>query len=198
MKKIIIPFKGDRTYVQGPDLYNVMVGMFEEKKVHDIHFSAHTFVRKTNCVLYVVDDLSEMRDRLPMPAQFWCKVGGRKQYVFLEEDADQINTPQRIDFDESRILQLCTIDDTVISMAGKSPYSFIETVVSMKKDLLNHSFPDADGQWIFNRIDLPRRFEERFELKVEMQHNMGFKLIKSGLFHKMKAIGHLYFSLVAT
>jgi len=195
-KQIHIPFKGNRTYIQGPDLYNAMLKELAGEQTHDIRFSAHGFIRKNSCILYIVDELSEVVDRLPLPAQLKYRTAEEEKFIFIEEGDTSDTTPKRIGYDERLIQQLCRIDEASISIVGTSPFSFIETVVSMKKEMLSQRYPDASGQWVFTKIELKNRFEEQNELKVQILHNMEFRLIKSSLFYKSEKIGHLYFSLV--
>jgi len=195
-KKIDIPFKGLRTYIQGPDLYNVLMEEVEGKRITDIHFSVHDFIRKNHCRLYKTEILSDKQSKHPPPAQLKCNADGKEIFLFVEEDQLVESAPKRVKFDERIIQRMGRIDHESISIADISPFTFIETVVSMKKELMMHTFPDVKGKWIFTKINLKSRIEKRSNLKVKLLHNMQFKLIKSVIIYKSKIIGHLYFSLL--
>jgi len=195
-KKIEIPFKEDRAYVQGPDLYNAMMAEISAKKISDIHFSVHAFLRKNQCRIYKTDTLLETKPSLPLPAHLTTNADGKDIFLFIEEDPLVEAAPKKVRFDEEAIHAICTNDHESISISDTSPFSFMETVVSMKKELMMRIYPGVEGKWIFTKADLKSRFEKQSNLKIKLLHNMQFKLIKSAILHKSEIIGHLYFSLL--
>jgi len=87
------------------------------------------------------------------------------------------------------------LDDRII-LNGQSPFSFIETVVAMKKRLMESLFPDVEGKWVFTRIDLPALCEANTNLIIAFKHNMNFRILKSDILVDGEKVGDLYFSLV--
>lgn len=195
-KQIRLPFREDRTYIQGADLYNTMIDNVGDKHVYDIRFSVHGFIRNNDCLLYATDKSSEIESTLSCPAHLRCKFDNREHFLCIGENPSGQSRNKRIPYDENRIHELCRIEDTSISIPITSPFSFIETVVSMNKRLMWKLFPEANGQWVLTKIHLDNRFEEQKGFTVQLVHNMELRLVKSRILYAEEQIGHIFFSLI--
>ncbi|WP_150048056.1 MULTISPECIES: hypothetical protein [Methylomonas] len=100
-------------------------------------------------------------------------------------------------YDEERVTSQCRIEGDGIWLIGESPFSFIETLVSMNKYLHQQLFPDAVGKWIFTRIDLDQESDAQSGLALLLKHNLNYRLTKSEILLDGKRLGDIYFSLVA-
>jgi hypothetical protein len=102
----------------------------------------------------------------------------------------------RYEYDEARVVSLCSIVGDDITLTKKSPFTFIETLVAMNKHLHQRMFPEAPGKWLFTRIDLTVGCDDRENLALRLRHNMNYRLTKSDILVDGRKVGDLYFSLV--
>jgi len=195
IRKCTFPFKGNRNYVQGPDLFNEMMVGFPENKPSKIRFSAHGFLNVPSCSLFIssskmeIDELEEINTRCQLSLgeeTLWMALAGG-------EEGGEVS---RQDYDEAKVVSRCALDGKEVWLKGNSPYTFIETVVSMKKYLLQQLFPDEVGKWVFTRVDLPIFCSATADLRIVFRHNMNFRLLKSDILVEGEKVGDLYFSLV--
>lgn len=189
-------FKGSRTYVQGPDLYERLLdNCGDGRNVTDIQFSMHGFIETPAGELVMTTDEAEFETLGEAPVQCRLSIDGQRRWVKLFPRADPPAVAERYDYDETLIIRQCRKEENSIRLAGTSPCSFIETVVAMNKQLLTLLFPDKPGQWVFSRIDLPRRVEYRDGLELSLVHNFNFRLLRSVIRHGGEECGSLYFTL---
>jgi len=197
VKPVSFKFKGGRDYVQGPDLFNEMMKVFADKKLSNIRFTAHDFIRVPKGLLYSTiskEELSEIRN-----PETRCELnveGVRCWLVLVSTPALSADVITREDYSEGKVISQCKVAQERIVLNGHSPYTFIETIVSMNKCLLQNMFPDKPGKWIFTRVDLVKFSAATAGLSLEFKHNMNFRLTKSTIMVDGEKVGDLYFSLV--
>ena len=190
---ISLPFKGARTYIQGPDLVNAALAPFENPNVLQAKFSVHGFISHPNCLMTITDVEPEKSNR-PFLGQ--VTVESAKYWVEIVEDNDNKTPETRVDFDERRVTDHCTIAGETITLFCPPPFSLIETIVSMKKHLMETLISPGDMKWIFTVVDYKKTTCEIDRLSIEIKHNFQCKLTKSNIVANGETIGTLYFSLV--
>lgn len=186
-------FKGERNYIQGPDLVNGVLSHFSEAMIENMKFSIHGFINTPYCTLSVYET-----DPKSHTVQFRGSLScnGRKLWVEITAQDQLSGTGNRSLYDEGAITSQCNIEDKQVSLIGSSPYSFIETIVSMKKFLLTKLFPPGSSKWIFTAIDLNEYRDLRENLSIKLLHNFQNKLVKSEVLSGDIRVGIIYFSLV--
>ncbi|MCI0732557.1 MAG: hypothetical protein L0Y38_01885 [Methylococcaceae bacterium] len=107
-------------------------------------------------------------------------------------------TAGRYEYDEDRIISLCSLEGSAIVLTSESSYTFIENIVAMNKHLHQCLFPDAGGKWFFTRADLDSGCNARERIELRFKHNMNYRLTRSDILVNGKKLGDLYFSLVKT
>jgi len=196
-EKVTFQYKGSRNYVQGPDMFNMFLEQFSGNELTDIRFSVHGFVHQVSCLLYISKDKSDLDSVSDIKARCQVKVDGEVQYLGLSPMSDPPELePGRYAYDENSLLQYCQVLDDRIILNGQSPFSFIETIVAMKKRLMESLFPEVEGKWVFTRIDLPISCDANTSLTIVFKHNMNFRILKSDILVDGEKVGDLYFSLV--
>jgi len=190
-------FKGNRTYIQGPDLFNVMLAGFPDGLRRQIRFSAHDFVHTPNCMSHLTTDKSELAGLSDIKARCQCELDGVDYWMALTALQTDSADGKRMPYDEERVTSQCRIEGHGIGLIGESPFSFIETLVSMNKYLHQQLFSDAVGKWIFTRIDLDQEYDAQSGLALLLKHNLNYRLTKSEILLDGKRLGDIYFSLVA-
>lgn len=195
-REIEFRFKGNRDYIHGTDMFNVMSACFPSLGMSNIRFTVHGFIYTPLCRLYVTgnkDALSEVPD---VRARCQFEVDGATKWLALTQLEGDTTTGTRYAYDENRITTLCKIGDAGVVLTSMSPFTFIESVVAMNKFMHEQMFPEAVGKWIFTRIDLTRFCDERENLEIQFKHNMNFRLTKADVLVDGAKVGDIYFSLV--
>lgn len=196
VRQVQFQFKGARRYIQGPDLFNKMIDVgYPIERLSNLRFHAHHFVCSPLAQLYLTADREELNELEDISARCQFDVDQVTRWVALKQLATD-TAGERCDFDEERIVSLCRMQGETIRLTGPSPFTFIETVVSMNKHLHQTLFPEVSGKWIFTRVDLDSGCEEREKLELRFKHNMHYRLTKSDIWVDGQKIGDLFFSLV--
>lgn len=192
-------FKGRRTYVHGPDIYNSLLrcvgDLLPVDQVRRFRLTMHGFVTRA-CVL-TLGEPGEIISR-PGDAKAECvfEFADQRMIGWLTELEAPVT--ESYEFDEARIEGACVADGDIIRVSGSTGYSAIEVAVSMTKQLHNRLFPNPGAAWVVTGFDLRRipsdGEAERFEIRF--RHNFNNRLTKSELFVGGECIGVVYFSLV--
>ena len=197
IKQITFQFKGARNYIQGPDIFNAMtVADTDGIILNNIRFSVHGFVHKSLCHLYSSDTKEALNTVPDIRARCQFDKNGITQWLVLTESDGDTAFVERNEYDEDRVISLCRLQDDGIILTQKSPFSFIETIVSMNKRLHQQLFPEVIGKWVFTRIELDTACYERENLALRFRHNMNYRLTKSDVLVNGEKLGDIYFSLV--
>lgn len=150
-KLLQFQFKGARDYVQGPDMWNQTFEFMREhwpsEQVGKFDFTIH---KMTGHNLWIATVLEPTHSRPIATIEF--ELNGQNNKAFLVEDDSSPKT--RIAYDESLVTSICEIDTASRSaiLKSSSPYSNLETLVSMTKALHLEAFPGATGKWVFCRL----------------------------------------------
>ncbi|RME60792.1 hypothetical protein D6779_01470 [Candidatus Parcubacteria bacterium] len=197
IREITFRFKGEREYIQGPDIYNAMVKGPRNADLTDIRFSVHEFVKVSTCKIFSSTSKEEIDKLGHFEARCQYCHNGLPVWLGLRTDPDTASGEKvREPYQEERVTSLCRIEVDEITLDGMSPFSFIETIVAMNKHHLQTLFPGAPGKWVFTRIDLIHGCNKKEGLKLVFRHNVGFRLTKSDVVVDGVKIGDIYFSLV--
>lgn len=192
---ITLPFKENRTYIQGPDLFNVLMDYFPEETLTDITCTLHKLIKNNHGQMYISDSLQEFKNVAKgSSATIYLNAAGTSYWIaFMFAEEMPVNSV-RLAYDENLLIRLCRIDDKKIELNEKSPYTFVETIVSMHKKLLQTLYPDA-GKWLFTKLVLTNHPRAQKAITITFSHNFNFKLVKSLIRVDDQPIGEIYFSL---
>lgn len=193
---LTLAFKGTRTYIQGPDLFNAMMVADPDIPLSKLRFTVHGFVHSPNCLLHSTDSKLALNEIPDIRARCQFDAQGRSHWLALTELPGDAQTGPRAEYDEQALIGLCQLDGDRISLDQHSPFSFIESIVSMNKYLHQQLFKEVTGKWLFTRIDLDTLCDNRTGLALHFKHNMNFRLTKSDILVDQHKVGELYFSLV--
>lgn len=192
-------FKGQRDYVQGPDLYDAVCSVLSEHgftELSKINFVAHRLVREG--VSAHLEDSQPRQTPEDACAVFQFEYDGQRHVAYLISNGEVIT--KREEFPEQEIVSACGIDvdQQRIVLDRTVPFSCAETVVSMNKALLQALFPDAGGKWLFTRFQLDQTIwpNRPSDLQIALQANLNFAVTRSSISSNGRSIGHVFFSLV--
>jgi len=183
-------FKGNRNYVQGPDMFNALKDHVDFNETTQIALTIYQILRN-NADLHRLGGT----EGIPKDAVAVLRVkkeGNQEAYVLLRN-----STPisDSYPYDEAIFHRICSISDKTISLKNNSPYSFIETVVAMFKKLLQTIYPNLQGKWLFTHIQLDSFNEVSEDLKIIHTHNLANKLMKGDILYEHKKLGQIQFVL---
>jgi len=183
-------FKGNRNYVQGPDMLNEKKNRVDFNEATQIALTIYEMLQ-TNADLHRLDG----NESIPKEAVAVLRVKkGEKQETYVIVQNNNFIS-DRYPYDESIFGKICSMSDQTISLNEKAPYSFIETVVAMFKKLLQTIYPTLEGKWLFTHIELNSFKEVSEDLKITHTHNLGDKLMKANISHGQESLGHIQFVL---
>ncbi|MGB5965071.1 MAG: hypothetical protein WBF77_11455 [Sulfurimonadaceae bacterium] len=190
-------FKGNRTYIQGPDIFDAVVAAIsnEFNIITNIKYSAHAMLHK-NATMYITEKV--VKADYPVINSLINFIGdGIKYYAVVCENDKPIECST--DYSEEIVENNAKITDNTITFKNVLPDSYTEIVVSMNKYFLNQSVKEK-GKWIVTKFDYFELADiiniKNKEIKLELLQNFNNKLTKSLLFLDEKPVGHLYFSLI--
>jgi len=202
MKKEInidFKFKGNREYIQGPDIYDSVIKYLKEafyKEIENIDMTFHK-TASTNLSGFLVDekDTIEIKDYIVI---FKFKSQGIDYILGLKENEENIT--ERVEYPEEKIIELTELllEEKSIVLGREIEFSGIEKIVSLNKALLQNLYPDVKGKWYFTRLQIsePISNQKDDKYKIILLRNMNFQLTKSSIEINGKQIGYIYFTMV--
>lgn len=199
VKDIEFQFKGERNYIHGTDMFNIMLDASAiTNEISNIRFTVHDFVHTPLCKLYRTTIKSELNEVADIRARCQFEVNGVTHWLGLIQNKNTSDSfvAGRYSYDETKIVSLCDLKGEQIKIQEQSPFTFIETVVAMNKYMHEQLFQGVSGKWIFARIDLDSNCTARDKLELCFRHNMNYRLTKSDVLVDGVKIGDIYFSLV--
>jgi hypothetical protein len=193
-----LKFKGDRKYIQGPDIYNKVLEYLYNKNhtIKNIDLSFHKIAKRNlqgrlftgNASIDVVSAVSVLKFKNKLNEPF---------IIHLSETDTEIT--DRYEYNERQITEpaVLNVNDKSISLSSETPYTNIEKIVSLNKALLNNLLPDP-GKWYFTKLTVDRDINKEVSAKTKLvlTKNIGSKLTKTQILFDEIEKGYLYFSKV--
>lgn len=188
-------FKGDRDYVQGPDIYNQLVDILKDQiGFGSMSISLHDMVRNNLLLKY---EKPESIDKIKVAFKFVSINGSVKEVYLVDSD---VPVTKRYAYDENKITSLLEIDtaNKVCHLNKDTCFSFIENVVAMNKYLIQHVFPEIKGKLVFTKLNLNNQcLTENLPLSVKLRTNFNNKMTRSIIFLDNKEIGDIMFNVIS-
>jgi hypothetical protein len=182
-------FKGNRTYVQGPDIVAALYKYFGGLDITDVDLKFNG-ISSTNLDLIEGDQAENAKVNIHL------NHNGEAKSFQLVENGQVIDC--RYDYDEQKVTQLCdlNIENKQVSLKGITNYTLCENFVAMNKYLLNSLFPEENGKWYFTRLEQKRMIPDNALISVKLIKNFNFRLTKSDILFEDDVIGSVYFTMV--
>ena len=188
-------FKGMRNYVHGTDIYNRMFDFFQQKhiKPSKLDLSFHGIASKNMSLSF---DMPENKSMV----KFICKYTDEKEQIKICYGIErEEHIYERIDCPEEEIISRAKIDkeNQSIYLSEKTPFTFIEEIVSLNKKLLTTMCNEKQGKWYFTRLQLNMIPLLNFQsINLVLKANFNYKLTKTEVFQGNNSLGFIYFSMV--
>lgn len=192
-------FKGSRTYVQGPDIFDAVVKAikndFELLKIKDIKYAAHDMLL-ANADLYVTDKF-EKNEFEKIDSVITFKIDDTKYYAIVSQNDNNIECSN--EYSEETVRTKSNINEKIITFDNELKDSITEITVSMNKYFLQET-EAKDGKWIVTKFEYSKLVNldeiKNKILKLQLTNNFNNKLTKSTIYVDDVAVGYLYFSLI--
>lgn len=185
-------YKGSRKYIHGTDIFSKLTERFGED-ITDIDIAFHDITVNN---LTFADIKSEEES---IKVTFRCSKDTEKLRLYGFENNREVTC--QYDYFEEQIVNssYLSLPEQAIALNHPTEYSFIEHIVAMNKALMEMVYPKADGKWYFTRLQLKRDIDMSLitSLKLVLESNFQFKLIKSSIMANGEKLGSIYFSLVS-
>ncbi len=194
-KEIKFRFKGSRDCIHGTDIFNEILAFYADNVITNLQLNIYEVIKNLTCKFYFSNDESQLKKIENCGALCSFEVDGEPTWVKLASISNNNAAKTSYPYDEQAVLSLCKICDDKIELLEESPYTFIETVVAMNKHLHHVLFDDAEGRWLFVRLDLPKVVYGAKNLSLVLKHNFNYRLTKSRIYRNNIVIGEVYFSL---
>jgi hypothetical protein len=191
-------FKGSRNYVQGGDIYNAVSDWLAANGCADataLDLSMHRLCSQnlTGEISDVPDPVRGENDKLLVR----FKSGGQAYTLLLRESGEPITG--RNPYPEEDILKAASFDpdSRSISVSEPLPFTNIEIVVALNKELLKRLFPEVTGKWYFTRLQLDRPLGQTGARKIRVQFSshFNFKLTCSFIELESARLGIIFYSI---
>jgi len=194
-----LSYKGDRQYLQGPDIYNAVTRIVSGRNPSIVfnrikmvfHKIAHNQCKLTYGNYSV---LEQMPKNINVEVIF---IAPSTHIIgWLVETAEHVI--ERISYPEDGIVKKTSIEGKIITIGGEIPFTPIEILVAMTKQLHMTLYPVKTGRWIFTRLELNRllTISDASKFKVEIEKNLNNRLTKGSIHSGEEMLGYIYFSLV--
>ncbi|MDO9536872.1 MAG: hypothetical protein Q7J68_00955 [Thermoplasmata archaeon] len=194
-----LAYKGDRDYLQGPDIYNAVTRIISERnpniEFNRIKIVFHKLARN-QCKMTFGNQsvLGKMPKDINAEVRFISPISDVIGWL-VETDEHIID---RIPYPEEDIVKHTSIDGNSITIEGEVQFTPIEILVAMTKHLHMVLYPTKAGKWIVTRLDLTRLLTifDASRFKVEIEKNLNNRLTKGSIHSGEEMLGYIYFSLV--
>ncbi len=198
--KTDIPYKGDRDYLHGTDIYEFVHGFVrahvQPAEIRRFQLKFHGFTRAQGTVFLADRDEAAEAKPKRAPIQFLVEVDGR----VLEgwHVADGPVGDRRVAGHEAFVVANSEIVDRRIRYTGGAGIPVIEAVVFSTKRLHQETLPHIKGKWVFAALDTSRFFDEADlqDLTIELRDVLHDRFTASKIECHGQPLGQILFDCI--
>jgi hypothetical protein len=183
--KIELPYLGDRNYVHGGTIVNMVLERLQPAFPLEIKF--HKPIRGVIAVRSTADDS-------PSATVSFSHDGKRVSYGLFDLGGGDLNN--RVPQNEADIAKQCSLQDRTIRCLHGADVSLIARILVMNKTLMASVFPGAKGKWWFASLVADAWPPDAREVELAFDGGLGTRLTRSIVKVDGNSIAKLYFSLV--
>ena len=182
--RIDLPYLGDRNYVHGSTIVDMLLAEFRPDFPLEIKFHAPIFG-----ALRIETGATEK----PNVAVLFGRNGQLVSLGLFDAGDGQLSN--RLPFDEKSIERILDVGETSVSSLHDTNTTLISRVLVMNKVLMAKTFPGAAGKWWFAGLVANLWPQDAGSLTLEFDGGLGTKLARSTIAADGDMIGRIYFSL---
>jgi hypothetical protein len=190
-----LPFKGNRTYLHGTDMYDGILAALDTKSFSidgPLRFRINRIAQ--NAVDVLAFEAGETVTR-PRNGVASLTIGGAAAFL-VESDRD---IEDRVAYDDNATDANVQISGDSIRLSAAEGLTAIEAIVAITRSLHRTALPSSKKRWMFTGLDLirPLKPTDASDCTVTIETRLGVSLTKSAIVPSASGpLGHIYFSLV--
>jgi len=148
-QKLNLKFKGDRTYIQGGDIFNAVerVARQDDDESYLSQLAFRRFARQ-DCDLFWT---APPQGTALIAQGRVCQSGTDRSFWVVETDEPATG---RYEFDEASLVEPAVRNGEEIILKERSIHTPVEEVIALTKRLNYELTPDVDGKWVFGQLKL--------------------------------------------
>lgn len=192
-------FKGARTYLQGPDLYDACTAALASRLGAPLpgpcQFSIARKARSQVTALVAFDGVPPAKPNAPIGSFMFGQHGAAAIGWLIANEQPVVG---RRDFSEDEIWKVGAVNGNIAQLDESLPFTPAELVVSMTKKLHHALMPPPAGRhWAVTRFVLKRPFEaeDTAPIMVTYETSLGVTLTRCAVTVADGPIGQIFFSL---
>lgn len=192
---LYLQFKGDRDYVQGPDIFDAVLERLQADTngpITDIDFAFHRLARRAMDLVHG----EQGKDLDPVAVCQYIAAGQRRRAYVVETDRA---IEGRYPYPEHEVVSHLMIDkgQRACRLEANPAFSDIEIWVAMTKALHQAAFDELKGKWLFVRGRFAR-YDSKAQgpRELSIMANFNNKLTRSEAVLSGEKIGEIFFSIV--
>ena len=190
-----LPFKGERTYLHGTDMYDGTLAALADKA---FPIAGRVRLRINQVTRTAVDLLvSQWGEKVTRPEREAASLVVGETAAFLV--ATDRPVTHRVPYDDAATDAAATIDGDAIRLAAAPRLTSIEALVAITRTLHRTRLPSPGRRWMFTGLDAARPLVagDAGGATVTLETRLGVALTKSAIVTGSgERLGHIYFSLV--
>ncbi len=195
-----IAFKGTRTYLQGPDLFDVMRAAAQElghvsASSERITFAVNNMIEGSDIEI-AVSATPIVTDGATWVAKMTLRgASGDTLYIAARSAGTGQEEGLRIPYDEEKIVSQCEVSGDSVSSRVLAGFSLIEKIVSLNKHLRTCLHPEGQvpTKWLFVRADFKVWPETLQNIEITSQTDAPARIYKSTVSFDGVEAGEIHF-----
>ncbi|BEK05896.1 hypothetical protein [Campylobacter jejuni] len=172
-------FKGERNYIQGPDVYNALLPLINQDSCKNFDLSFHQIMTQN---ILLSNEIPKNLEDLYFICKFQQSNIEQQIYGIKNIKSKPI---QRYPYPEEQILENAKIDfnNKTISLNKATNFSFMEEIIALNKFLLQTIIQkETPGKWYFSKLQTKRILKRSYPLMMQFKSNFNSLLVKSEIF----------------
>lgn len=185
MKELNFNLKGQRKYIQGPDIYNAIANFYENMKLYELSF--HQMMTHN---IILCEDMPDKN--LYFIAKYKNQIDEKILFGVKNESSVPLKS---IPYPEENIISKSKIDFSTqeITLFNTSGFSFMEEIIALNKYLLLNITNNKKGKWYFAKLILNDDFKVFYPLSMRFKTLFNNMLAKSEICINGKIAGAVLF-----
>jgi len=192
-------FKGNRKYIQGPDIIDAVIPYIKEKysgNVTEFKYSAHQMLYSNADLVFGSAPEKELNSLILFK---W----NENNLIYASVIENNLPVTESYEYDENPVQQNAVVEGKDITLLEGDMlyerYSFSELIVSMNKFYMEQKITNQ-GKWIITKIEYNSLKQiEQWKgrpVRITLLKNLNNNLTKSAIYMDSEPTGFIYFSLL--
>lgn len=193
-KQLHVQYKGDRSYLQGGDLFNALSKFADEMLSGvDVFVEQLSFRRFARTACDVTTELPEDPSSIVGEVRFH-QSGKDAVDAWLIETGRPVMG--RLPFDEESLLagSLLDLESQRVSLSERTGHTPIEEAIALTKRLNYAVCPKVNGKWVFAQLMLTERLNADYsQLEIRMKNLIACRFSNNEIYVDDRRIGIMRF-----